>query len=145
MVCVSKSRVGRGGLTQFCINFLRYRTGGHFRPEKKSSRNGSGSHVLGKTSRHRPPTALKLGSKDSQRSGAYAPQVGWRFVSYEAKTRGSGEVLCANSTFFLVYAANRNDPSIPTALLAGLSTMKGKPVLFSVFWDDNNSWPKTPT
>ena len=25
MVCVSRSRLGHGGLTQFCINFLRYR------------------------------------------------------------------------------------------------------------------------
>ena len=31
---VSRSRLGRGGLTQFCINFLRYRTGGHFRSAK---------------------------------------------------------------------------------------------------------------
>ena len=35
--------------------------------------------------------------------------------------------------FFLVYTTNRNDPSRPTALLAGFSTMKGNPVLFSVF------------
>ena len=32
--CVSRSRLERGGLTQFCINFLRFRTG-HFRSEKK--------------------------------------------------------------------------------------------------------------
>ena len=38
----------------------------------KSPRNGSGSHVPAKTSRHRPTTALKLGSEDSQHSGAYA-------------------------------------------------------------------------
>ena len=71
---VSRSRLGRGGLTQFCINFLRYRTGGHLLSKKKLSRNGSGSHVPGKTSRRRPPTrtALKLGSEDSQLSGAYA-------------------------------------------------------------------------
>ena len=48
------------------FNFLRYRTGGHFRSEEKSSRNGSGSHVSSDTSRHSPPTALKLGSEDSQ-------------------------------------------------------------------------------
>ena len=35
---------------------------------------------------------------------------------------------------------NRNDPSLPTALLAGFSTMKGKPVLFSDF-GYGNSWP----
>ena len=33
----------------------------HFRSEKKSCRNGSGSHVPGKTSRHKPPTAVTLG------------------------------------------------------------------------------------
>ena len=38
---------------------------------KKRSRNGSGSHVSSETSRHSPPTALKLGSEDSQLSGAY--------------------------------------------------------------------------
>ena len=36
MACVSRSRLGRGRLTQFWINFLRYRTGGHFRSEKKN-------------------------------------------------------------------------------------------------------------
>ena len=69
-------------------------------------------------------------------------------MSCEARTRGSGEVLWAKSTFFLVYqggsepreAVNRNDLSLPTALLAGFSTMKGKPVLFSVFAYDNG-WP----
>ena len=33
MVCVSRSRLERGVLTQFCINVSRHRTG-HFRPEK---------------------------------------------------------------------------------------------------------------
>ena len=42
--------------------------------------------------------------------------------------------------FFLVEAAYRNDPSSPTALLAGFSTMKGYPVLFSVF-QSHNCWP----
>ena len=61
MVCAWGSRLRHGGLTQFRIIFLRYRTTG---PEvifdqKKSSRNGSGSHVPSETSRHRPPTALK--------------------------------------------------------------------------------------
>ena len=60
-----------------------------------------------------------------------------------ARNHGSGQVLCAKSTFFLVLAANRNDPSLPTALLAGFSTMEGNPVLLSVFWYDN-SWPKQP-
>ena len=62
----------------------------------------------------------------------------------EARIRGSGEVLGAKSTFFLVWALNRNDPSLPTALLTGFSTMKGNPVLFSVFWNDN-SWPYQET
>ena len=75
--------------------------------------------------------------------GAYALQVWWRSVSCEARNHGSGEVLCAKSTFFLVDAVNRNDPSLPTALLAGFSTMKGVPVLFSDFGYDN-SWPYPP-
>ena len=66
---------------------------------KKSSRNGSGSHVPGKTSRHAPPTALTTSSEESQLSGAYALQVWWRSVSCEARTCGSGEVLCEKSTF----------------------------------------------
>ena len=70
-----------------------------FAIRKKSSRNGSGSHVPGKTSRHGPPTALKLGSEDPQLRGAYALQVWWRPVSFEARTCGSGEVLCEKSTF----------------------------------------------
>ena len=39
--------------------------------------------------------------------------------------------------FFLCRQVNRNDPSLPMALLADFSTMKGKPVLFSVFGHDN--------
>ena len=68
---------------------------------KKWSRNESGSHVPSKTSRHGPPTALKLGSEDCQLSGAYALQVWWRSVSCEARTRGSSEVLCTKKTFSL--------------------------------------------
>ena len=55
-------------------------------------------------------------------------------MSYEARTGRIGDVLCAKSTFFLAYAAIRNDPSLPTALLAGFGTVKGKTVLFSVLW-----------
>ena len=72
------------------------------------------AHVPSKTSRRKPPMALKLGTEDSQLSGAYALQVWCRPVSCEARNHGSGEVLCAKSTFFLVYAVNRNDPSLPT-------------------------------
>ena len=43
----------------FCIAKSRYRI-------------GSGPHVPSETSRHRPPTALKLGSEDSRLSGTYA-------------------------------------------------------------------------
>ena len=43
--------------------------------QKPKSRNGSGSHFPSETSRHRPPTALKLGSEDSKLNGAYALQV----------------------------------------------------------------------
>ena len=39
---------------------------------------------------------------------------------------------------------NKNDPSLPTALLAGFNTMKGKPVLFSHLGYDD-SWPKDST
>ena len=69
---------------------------------KKLAQNVSGPHVPSETSRHRPPTALKLGSDDSQLRGAYALEVWWRLVSCEARTCGSGEVLCAKNTFFLV-------------------------------------------
>ena len=51
----------------------------------------------------------------------------------EARNRGSGEVLGAKNTFFLVWAENRNDPPLPMALLAGSSTMKGKPVFVFCF------------
>ena len=34
--------------------------------KKKTSRNGSGSHVPSETSRHRPPTALELDSEHSR-------------------------------------------------------------------------------
>ena len=52
--------------------------------------------------RDRPPTALKLGSEDSQLRGPYALHVWWRSVSCEARNHGSGEVLCAEITFFVV-------------------------------------------
>ena len=106
---------------------------------KKISRNGSGSHVPIKNSRHRPPTALKLVNEDSQLSGAYPLQIWWRSASCEARNHGV-KVLCAKSTFFLCCQFNRNDPSLPTALFAGFSTMKGNPVLSSDFGYDN-SWP----
>ena len=59
-------------------------------------------------------------------------------MSCEARNHGSGEVLCAKTTFFLVQAVNRKEPSLPTALFAGFSTMNGNPVLFSDFGYDNS-------
>ena len=44
--------------------------------------------------------------------------------------------ICAKSTSFLEWAANRNDPSPPTAPLAGFTSMKGNPFLFSVSLSD---------
>ena len=43
---------------------------------KKFIQNGSGTHVPSETSRHIPPTALKLGSEDSKLGGAYALKFG---------------------------------------------------------------------
>ena len=51
MVCFSRSRLGRGGLTHLCGNFLRYRTGGTSDRKSNENRNGSGSHVASETSR----------------------------------------------------------------------------------------------
>ena len=49
--------------------------------------------------------------------------------------------MCENHVF-LVRAAMRKGPSLPTAPLAGFSTLKENPVLFSVFWYDN-CWPQS--
>ena len=46
------------------------------------------------------PTALKITSDDSQLSGTYALYVRGCPVFFEAKTCGSGEVLCAQSMLF---------------------------------------------
>ena len=62
----------------FCIAKCKYRP-------------GSVSHIRSETSRHRPPTALKLGSEDTQLSGAYVLQVRWGPVSWGVSTHGSGE------------------------------------------------------
>ena len=107
--------------------------------QKKSSRNGPGSHVPSKTSGHGPSTrtALKLGSEDSQLSVACARQVWWRPVSCEASNRGSGEVLFAKSTFFPLLLNRTRDARI----LCGFQPHKGITCLFSVFWNDNN-WPE---
>ena len=92
-------------------------------------------YVPSATSRYRPPTVLKLGGKDSKVSGAYTPQFLSASVACEATTRGGGEVLCAKSSFFCCPGRrwNRNDPSLPTALLAGVLYDEGKSCLFSVF------------
>ena len=44
--------------------------------QKNRYRNGSCSHVPSETSKHRPPAALKLGSEDSQRYGAFIHRSG---------------------------------------------------------------------
>ena len=49
MVCISRSRLRRGCLTQFCITFSRYRTGSHFRSEKNPPEMGQAT-----TSQARP-------------------------------------------------------------------------------------------
>ena len=64
MVCVSRSRLGRGGLTQFCINFLRYRTGGHFRSEKNYPQMGQAptSQAKPRDTDHLRPSNLAAGT-----------------------------------------------------------------------------------
>ena len=137
MVCVSRSRFGFGGLIKFCINFLRYRTG-HFRSEKKHPEMGQAptSQARPRYTDHVRPSNLAARTL-SLVEHMLSKFGGDTYVACEARTHGSNEVLCANSTFFLVQAVNRNDPSLPTALLAGFSTMKGKLVLCSVFGYDN--------
>ena len=118
MVCVSRSRLGRGGLTQFfTYHFFAIQNKRSFLIRKKQPEMGQAPASQSRP-RDRPPTALNLGSEDSQLSGAYALQVWWRSASFEARNHGSGR-------FFLCRQLNRNDPSLPTALLAGFSTMKG--------------------
>ena len=53
-------------------------------------------------------------------------------MSCEARNSGSIEVLlvCAKNTFFLVEAANRSDPSLLTALLAGSVRCREKLLCF---------------
>ena len=43
--------------------------------------------------------------------------------------------VCEKHVFFFLWAAyrNDNDPSLPTAALEVICTMKGRPVSFSVF------------
>ena len=73
-----------------------------FRIEKSSYITGSAPHVPSETSRHRPPTALKLGSEGSTLSGAYTLQVWSWSVPCEARTRGGDQALCAKIRFFLL-------------------------------------------
>lgn len=62
----------------------------------------------------------------------------WKFEVWRdacSATRGFAaavEAVCEKHFFFL-WAPSGNDPSIPTALLSGLSTMKGQPASFSGF------------
>ena len=132
MVCVSRSRLGRGGLTQFCINFCDTEQE-VISDKKKSSRNGSGSHVPIKT---RYTDYLRPSNRAARTLSLVVhmlSQVWSRSVSCEARNHGSGEVRRAKSTLFVLQAVKRNDASLPSALLAAFSKMKGRPVLFSVF------------
>ena len=70
----------------------------------------------------RPPTALKLGSKDAQLGGTYTFDVLWRSVPCKTRIHDGGDLLCA-----------KTDPALTTALLAGFCTMKENPVLISEF------------
>ena len=137
MVPLSRSRLGRGGLTQFCIDFLRYRTGGHFRSGKNHPGMGQ-AHTS--QARPRDTDNLRL-SNLAARTLGLAEHTLSKFGGDPCPVRRGlpAAVKCyvRKARFFLVLAANRNDPSLPTALLAGFSTMKGKPVLFSVFWKGN--------
>ena len=112
-------------MTQFYINFCDTEQKA-ISDQKKSSINGSGSHIPGNTSRHIPPTALKLGSEDSQLSGAYALQDWWRPVSCEARTRGSGEVLCAKKHVFSCVGSEQKLPITTDGTARGFQCDEGK-------------------
>ena len=129
MFCVSRSRLGRGGQTQFCVNFLRYRTGSQFRSGKKSSRNGSGSDVPSKTSRHRPPTASKRGSKDPTLVEHTSSKFGHDPWPVRRGLVAAVKWCVRKARFFAVGEQNERSQS-----LVWVSTpQRGKPVLFSVF------------
>ena len=136
MVCVLRSRLECGALTPFCINFLRYRTGGHFRSEKNDPEMGQAptSQARPRDTDHLRPSNLEAGTltlveRTLSNFGGDPCPVRRGLVAV---------VKCCKSTFFLAHAVNRKDRSLPTALLAGFSTMKGNPVLFSVFQSHNS-------
>ena len=81
-------------------NILRYRTGRSFPIKEKSSTNWSGSHVPIKNSNNSPPTALRLGSEDSQLSGAYALQVWWRSCLVRRGITAAVKCYVRKSRFF---------------------------------------------
>ena len=140
MVFVSRSRLGRGGLTQFCTNLLRYRTGDHFRSEKNHPEMGQAP-----TSQARPrDTDHMRPSNSAARTLSFVEHTISKFGGDPCPVRrglaAAGKCYVRKARFFLcVWAADRDDPSLQMAHLAGFSTMKGKPVLFPVF-GYNNCW-----
>ena len=178
MVCVSRSRLGRGGLTQFCIKFLRYRTGGQFKlravdgpclevslgtwgpdpflyqffaiQNRRSfpaghSRSEKNDPEMGQVSTFR----ARLRDTDHLRASNLAART-LRFVEHTlskfgddpcpVRRRLAAAVKCyvRKARFFLCRQRTEMTQSLPTALLAGFSTMKGNPVLFSVFRSHNS-------
>ena len=76
MVCVSRFRLGRGSLTHFWIIFFLIGKDLLFSIAKTCYRTGSAPHAPSETSRHRPPTALKLGNEDSTLSEPCTVKLG---------------------------------------------------------------------
>ena len=121
--------LGRGGLTQFCINILRYRTG-HFRREKKIQKWVRLPRLKRDASRHK---TIYSRSNLAARALSLVEHTLFKFGGESCPVR-RGLVAAVKARFFLYIilckAENRNDPSLPTAQLTGFSTMKGNPVLF---------------
>ena len=140
MVCNSRFRLRRGGLTQFCINFCDTEqvisdqeeiTQKLFRLPSVISNQEEISQKWVRL----PRLKQDLGAARTLSLVEHAPS---KFGGEPCSVRRGlvaavNEVLCARNTFFLAEAAFRNGPSLPTALLACVSAMKGTPVLFSVF------------
>ena len=109
------------GIDLFCVAKSWYRT-------------GSAPHAPSETSGHRPPITLKLGSEDSQLSGAYALQVWWWLrVLWGEDSRQRRSAMCEKHVFFAAAETEREQPEP----CVGFNTTKGKTVLFSVFRSHN--------
>ena len=170
MVCVS--RLGRGGLTQFCINFLRYMTRRHFRSEQSHPEMGQTptSQANPQDTDHLRPSHLAAGTLSlvehtlsTFRGDAFPMRrrLVAAVICYVRKARsffrrqrsqmtrhyrefwyGEGKtcfVFCCvecnvrKSRSFLHRQRAETTPSLPTALLAGLSTTERKSVLLLCF------------